>query len=161
MSAEALITTIENLLTLHKSLSELAVKKTDIIKTGDMDALNQLLDDEQTHISAIERMEKKRQQASQELAPHIDQPKVSDCLDSLSEFEQNRLTKLTDELVLLVHDLKERNHLNQQLIHHSLQFVNVSMNLLRPQPENINYEPPTKSKKPSDNSYQGLFNSKA
>lgn len=161
MSAEALITTIENLLALHKSLSELAIKKTDIIKTGDMDALHQLLDEEQTHISAIEQMERKRQQAAQVLAPHIDQPKVSDCLDSLSAFEQNRLTKLTEDLGVLVHDLKEQNHLNQQLIHNSLQFVNVSMNLLRPQPDNINYEPPTKSKKPSDNSYQGLFNSKA
>lgn len=160
MSAETLITSIENLLTLHQSLFELAVKKTDIIKNGDMDALNQILNDEQTHISAIERMEKTRQKAAQDLAPHITQPKVSDCFDSLSAFEQNRLTKLTDDLIQLVHDLKEQNHLNQQLIHHSLQFVNVSMNLLRPQPENMNYGPPINNNKPSDNRTQGIFNSK-
>ncbi|WP_313800887.1 flagellar protein FlgN [Cytobacillus sp.] len=161
MSADLLIASLEKLCKLHSSLYELAVRKTEIIKTGDMDALNQLLKDEQTHISAIDRMEKERQKAAKVLAPHMDQPTVSDCLDSLAPAEQDKIKDVTNELVQQVHHLKEQNNLNQQLIHNSLQFVNVSMSLLRPQPENINYGPPKKTKKTSEKNAQGMFNSKA
>ncbi|MGN7399529.1 flagellar protein FlgN [Cytobacillus praedii] len=160
MSAELLFASMEKLCKLHKSLYELAVNKTDIIKTGDMDALNQLLKDEQSHIAAIDQMEKERQKAAKALAPHIDQPTVTDCMDHLSTAEQEEITDIANELIQQVLHLKEQNNLNQQLIHNSLQFVNVSMNLLRPQPENMNYGPPKKTKKTSEKSAQGMFNSK-
>jgi hypothetical protein len=38
-----------------------------------------------------------------------------------------------------VSKLKERNGLNQQLIYQSLQFINVSLDILRPQNQNLNY----------------------
>ena len=161
MSSELLIASMEKLCKLHKSLYELAVKKTDIIKTGDMDALNQLLKDEQAHIAAIDRMEKERQKAAKAFAPHLDQPTVTDCMEHLTTAEQEKITDIANELVQQVHQLKDQNTLNQQLIHNSLQFVNVSMSLLRPQPENMNYGPPTKTKKTSDKNAQGMFNSKA
>ncbi|MBT2687168.1 flagellar protein FlgN [Bacillus sp. ISL-47] len=159
MSAETLITTMEKLLKLHKSLYELAVKKTDIIKNGDMDALNQMLKDEQTHIAAIDRMEKERQKAAKMIAAGMENPTVSDCMAFLSQDEQIKLETIAKELTELVYELKEQNYLNQQLVHHSLQFVNVSMNLLRPQPENMNYGPPAK-KKSSEKNTPGIFNSK-
>ncbi|MBS4190253.1 flagellar protein FlgN [Bacillus sp. FJAT-49705] len=161
MSAEALIASIEKLLKLHRSLYELAIKKTDIIKNGDMEALSQMLNDEQTHITAIEHMEKERQRAAKALAPQNEQPKVSDCTKSLEVNDQDKFARLTDELVHLIFNLKEQNYLNQQLIYQSQQFVNLSMSLLRPQTENINYGPPTKNIKPSDQNAQGMFNSKA
>ncbi len=54
--------------------------------------------------------------------------------------------------------LKEQNELNQQLLITSLQFVNLSLDLLRPQDRNYNYdktnqEPPKKMK--------SMFDSKA
>ncbi|MBP2241977.1 flagellar biosynthesis/type III secretory pathway chaperone [Cytobacillus eiseniae] len=161
MSAEVLITSMEKLCKLHESLYDLAVKKTDIMKIGDMDTLNQLLIDEQTHIAAIDRMKKECQNASRILTPHIDQPTVSDCMDYLTTTEQEKIKEVTNELVQLVLSLKEQNNLNQQLIHNSLQFVNVSLSLLRPQPEEINYGPPTKIKKSSNINTQGMFSSKA
>jgi flagellar biosynthesis/type III secretory pathway chaperone len=159
MSAEALITSMEKLLKLHKSLYELAVKKTDIIKNGDMDALNQMLKDEQAHMTAIDRMEKERQKAAKGIAAKMDSPTVSDCLNILPQTERIKLETIANELTELVYELKDQNYLNQQLVHHSLQFVNVSMNLLRPQPENMNYGPPAK-KKPSEKNAPGIFNSK-
>lgn len=161
MSSELLLASMEKLCKLHKSLYELAVKKTDIIKAGDMDALNQLLKDEQAHIAAIDRMEKERQKAAKAFAQHLDQPTVTDCMDRLSTAEQDKAVRITDDLTEIVNNLKEQNQLNQQLVHHSLQFVNVSMSLLRPQPENINYGPPTKNKQTSEKNSQGMFNSKA
>jgi len=161
MSADVLITTLDKLLKLHQSLYELAVRKTDIIKNGDMDALNQILKDEQTHIAAIEQMEKGRQKAAKAIAPEVEHPVILDCIKHLDEPEQNHLVKLADELVKVVHQLKEQNHLNQQLVHHSLKFVHLSMDLLRPQPTEINYGPPSKSKQSSEASPLGMFNSKA
>ncbi|MEH7124270.1 flagellar protein FlgN [Bacillus sp. JJ1773] len=161
MSAEALSASIEKLLKLHKSLYELAVKKTDIIKTGDMEALDLMLKDEQTHIAAIEQTEKERQKTARTMVPQVEQPTVSDCLESFDAVEQDRLSKMVNELSLIVHSLKEKNYLNQQLIHQSLQFVHFSMGLLRPQPTNINYGPPSKNQKPSEHHSSSVFNSEA
>ncbi|WP_026581001.1 flagellar protein FlgN [Bacillus sp. J33] len=159
MSAKALIAAMEKLLKLHKSLYELAVRKTDIIKNGDMDALNQMLKDEQTHIAAINRMEMERQKAAEIIAPGVEAPTVSACLAVMPQAERLKLEAIANELTELVFELKEQNYLNQQLVHHSLQFVNVSMNLLRPQPENINYGPPAGKRRANKNA-QGIFNSK-
>lgn len=159
MSAEALITSMDKLLKLHKSLYEFAVQKTDIIKNGDMDALNGMLKDEQTHIAAINRMEKERQKAARMIAPSMENPAVSDCMLFLSMAEQERLKAMTKELTEVMYELKEQNFLNQQLVHHSLQFVSVSMNLLRPKLENMNYGP-TAAKKPAEKNIPGIFNSK-
>ncbi|MBG9586609.1 flagellar protein FlgN [Cytobacillus firmus] len=158
MSAEALTAAMEKLLKLHKSLYELAVKKTDIIKTGDMDALNQMLKDEQAHIAAIGRLDKEREKAANSIVPMVESPTVSDCLNILRQPDRLKLEAITEELAELVYELKEQNFLNQQLVHHSLQFVNVSMNLLRPQAENMNYGPPARKK--SEKMNPGLFNSK-
>ncbi|MBN8201544.1 flagellar protein FlgN [Bacillus sp. NTK034] len=158
MSAEALTATMEKLLKLHKSLYEVAVKKTDIIKTGDMDGLNQMLKDEQAHIAAIGRLENEREKAAISIVPMLESPTVSDCLNILTQPDRLKLEAITKELAELVYELKEQNFLNQQLVHHSLQFVNVSMNFLRPQPETMNYGPPAKKKSGKMN--PGIFNSK-
>ncbi|WP_075982961.1 flagellar protein FlgN [Bacillus massilinigeriensis] len=159
MSAESLIASTEKLFKLHKSLYEIAVKKTEVIKKGDIDTLNQILKDEQTHIAAITKVEKERQQAACALVPEQENPSVTDCFERISEIEQFRLAEIANKLSELVFELKEQNFLNQQLIHQSLQFVNVSMNLLNPQPDSINYGPPAGSKKQSKNT-QGMFNSR-
>jgi flagellar biosynthesis/type III secretory pathway chaperone len=160
MSAQALTASMEKLLKLHKSLYELAIKKTEIVKQGDIDSLNKLIQQEQVHITAIEKVEKERQEAVSKLIPDQESPTVMDCLNFLHGEERNQLLELADQLMETVFELKERNYLNQQLIYQSLQFVNVSMNLLNPQPESFNYRPPTdkhnRSKTP-----QGIFNSKA
>ncbi|MFB6468936.1 flagellar protein FlgN [Cytobacillus sp. Hz8] len=159
MSAEKLLSSMEKLYKLHKSLYEIAVKKTDVIKKGDMDALNQILKDEQKHVAAIQMFEKERQQAAASLVPEKENPTVTDCYVLIGEIEQFRLAELANNLSELVFELKEQNFLNQQLIHQSLQFVNVSLNLLNPQPDAINYGPPAGSQKKEKNT-QGMFNSR-
>ncbi|XRD25634.1 hypothetical protein AABM34_03335 [Lysinibacillus fusiformis] len=51
MSVEAINSTLMMLERMHKSLLELAFKKTEIIKAGDIEALDQLLKDEQAHVA--------------------------------------------------------------------------------------------------------------
>ncbi|MFC5735386.1 flagellar protein FlgN [Cytobacillus gottheilii] len=158
MSATALITAMENLLKLHKSLNELAIKKTDIIKAGDMPALDQMLKDEQSHVAAIEKMEQLRQATCSKVVQQ-EKPTLEDCLPFLEEDIKNKALTLKDSLVKEVEALQERNQLNQQLIYQSLQFVNMSMSLLQPQSvQNFNYtNPKSNQSKPQ----KGMFNSRA
>ena len=53
MSIEKILQSLNKLDMLHKSLLEVAYKKTETIKIGDMDNLNQLLKDEQAHVAGI------------------------------------------------------------------------------------------------------------
>ena len=52
---------LDNLEKLHRSLLRLAYDKTALIKNGDMEALDQLLKDEQAHLAAISQMDVQRQ----------------------------------------------------------------------------------------------------
>lgn len=158
MSATALITAMENLLKLHKSLNELAMKKTEIIKAGDMPALDQMLKDEQSHVAAIEKMEQLRQAACSKVVQQ-EKPTLEECLPFLEEDIKNNALTLKDSLVKEVEALQERNQLNQQLIYQSLQFVNMSMSLLQPQSvQNFNY---TNPKRNQSKPQKGMFNSRA
>ena len=64
MSATNLTTTLEKLYKLHKSLFDLSVNKTDVIKKGDMSELDRVLKDEQKHLAAINTVEAERQRES-------------------------------------------------------------------------------------------------
>jgi hypothetical protein len=143
MSAEKLVTTMEKLLKLHKSLYELAVKKTDIVKIGDMDALNQTLKDEQAHLAAINKLENDRQKIAASIVPGTDKPTIEDCLtaDAIGDTYRAQLTKIRTDLVDVITHIQQQNELNQQMIYQSLQFVNLSMQLVMPQPEEYNYGP--------------------
>lgn len=159
MSPLLLMETLEKLYKLHSSLYEIAVKKTDIIKNGDSESLNGIMKEENTHIYAINKLEEARQKAAQQICPEKEQPTVADCLEKVSGNERESLLAAADKLATVLADLKEQNYLNQQMLHHSLQFVHFSLNLLRPQPASINYAPPTK--KTQSSSTPGMFNSKA
>lgn len=141
MSAEKLISTMEKLLKLHKSLYEIALRKTEIVKIGDMDALNQSLKDEQTHIEAINQLENGRKMIAASFAPGIDKPTIDDCLKRINGTEHERLSRLRYELLDMIEQIQQRNNLNQQLIYQSLQFVNLSLSLVLPQQDDFNYGP--------------------
>ena len=63
MSITTILALLDNLEKLHKSLLGLANDKTAIITKGDMEGLDQLLKDEQSHLAAIVQIEKQRQTA--------------------------------------------------------------------------------------------------
>lgn len=159
MSAEKLINIMEKLLKLHKSLYELALKKTDIVKNGDIDALNQSLKEEQAHIAAIKKFEMERQALAAALVPGNECPSLTDCLTATEGTDKNKLSELRAELLEVVSQIQKRNELNQKMIYMSLQFVNFSLNLFRPRKDNFNYGPKVgKANQPEQAA--GLFNSK-
>ncbi|MEC1770240.1 flagellar protein FlgN [Schinkia azotoformans] len=164
MSAEPLIQTLGKMLLLHKSLNQLAKQKTDIIKAGDTDALNDLLKEEKKHIQAIQRFEADRQKASEEFLAKFEQSDKSittltEYIDFANPMEKQKLNQLKSELQTQIKALKDQNELNQQLIKQSLQFVNLSLDLLMPEIDTYNYERPGQAH--PFNEGRSIFNSKA
>lgn len=141
MSAEVLISTMEKLLKLHKSLYEISQKKTETVKIGDIDALNQILKYEQAHLTAINLLENERQKFTSSLVPRTEKPTIDDCLAVVDESTRQALDRLRSELKKTITEIQQRNELNQQMLFQSLQFVNLSINLIAPQPEDYNYGP--------------------
>ena len=166
MSIQMIIQTLVNLEKLHKSLLELAYKKTEFIKTGDMDRLDQLLKDEQAHVAAISQLEQQRQTVvtdylrAKGIAPS-DTPTVMEVMEAAeSPSDQEQLKTSRDQLLLIVEQLKLQNDLNQKLTYQSLQFVNLTLDLLKPRSEEMNYSR-DESKGNKANKEKTYFDSKA
>ncbi|MBS7344121.1 MAG: flagellar protein FlgN [Caryophanon sp.] len=144
MNMEAIVGTLTKLERLHRSLLDVAIKKTDIIKDGDMDGLNDMLKSEQTHIAAIERLEQQRQVEVTDylrangFAP-TEAPTVAQLIDAAPQHEKQMLQQARERLIDVIDQLKQRNDLNQKMIFQSLQFVNMTLDLLQPRPEQMNY----------------------
>lgn len=160
MSAETLISIMNKLLKLHKSLYEISVKKTDIVKKGDMESLTLILKDEQTHMAAIAKFEQERSAEAKQILPAFENPTLYDIADHAIPAEKDLLLSLKEELIGIINEIKARNELNQQLIHQSLQFINFSKSIVMPQEKEFNYGPPT-GKKSQPGQSTGMFNSKA
>lgn len=108
MSAEALLTVMERLISYHQSLYELAGKKTDMIKKGDMAALDQMLKDEQTHVATIKKLEQARIQIAATLVPSIEKPTIADCIQGLEQHDQQALLEKREQLASVIAKLKEK-----------------------------------------------------
>ena len=162
MSARHIIDTLEKLVKLHKSFNQLAERKTNILKAGDTEAISVLLIDEQKHIKAISQTDQEREVAVERfLAANgaaNQEASISTVTGYTDPLETAALEHLKMELIEEVAKLKEQNSLNQQLIYQSLQFINVSLNMLRPQNQNMNYG--KTAKKPAKSGL-GMFDSKA
>lgn len=159
MSTETLIDSLEKLQKLHEKLYELSVTKTEVIKNNDMEGLQQLLKDEQTYVAAINTMEVKRQEAAKQLLGKETEITIADCITAVPEPEKEQLRTLQTAITSIIDKLKDQNELNQMLIHQSLQFVNMTLSMIQPKHESINYGRP--DQKQTKNSGISMFNSKA
>lgn len=164
MSIEKILQSLNKLDMLHKSLLEIAYKKTEVIKTGDMDSLNQLLKDEQAHVAGISQLEQQRQTEvtdylrAKGIAP-TDNPTVALVLENTNTTEEKeQLGAARNKLLLTLETLKHQNDLNQKLTLQSLQFVNLTLDTLRPKPDQINY---SKSEVRTPSKGQAYFDSQA
>lgn len=145
MSVQPIISILEKLEKMHKSLLEHAYKKTEVVKNNDMAELDEMLKIEQSHVAAIETLEQQRQLKVKEYfqlkgIETPESPTVAKLIEvTEDEAERKQLEDVRERLMNVITELKRQNELNQQMVFNSLQFVNMSLNLLRPQPEQINY----------------------
>lgn len=160
MLAKNLVSTLKKILVLHQNLLKLSEQKTDILKKGDIDALNEQMKEEQKYILAIKQMENERIAIVDKLlGPRVQEKTLSKCIEAATEPIGSELAELHEDLRKVTQELKTVNELNQQLTHQSLQYVNMSLDMLLPQEQNATYGNPagTKEKKQT----RSMFDSKA
>jgi uncharacterized protein YicC (UPF0701 family) len=153
-----IIDSLRKLLLLHKSLFELAERKTEILKGNDIAELNSLLKEEQRHIYAIQQMEEQRKNATAKMVQSSDQA-LSALIAAVNDEERTMIVDLKERLTEVIEKLKRQNDLNQQLIQQSLQFVHLSLDMILPQPEVYNYG--RRDTEDGEQSVRALFDSKA
>ncbi|MBS4174165.1 flagellar protein FlgN [Bacillus sp. FJAT-49736] len=158
--SEPIITVLEKLYKLHESLYKLSLDKATIIKENDMEKLQQMLKDEQSHVAAINTLEVERQKLAKQLLGTDKDVTISECIEAAPSEMKGKLISLQTKISDIVEKLKDQNELNQSLIYLSLQYVNMTLDMLQPKPESFTYGRPNQQKSPKKPSFTA-FDSKA
>jgi flagellar biosynthesis/type III secretory pathway chaperone len=152
METAQMTSLLERLLKSHEELLALGERKTNVLKQGDMKALDVLLKEEDLQVKKLQLIEKERMLKFANVT-------LSDVLKQADRQEKDKLSRLQEKLVKAFEALKQRNKLNQSLLEQSLQYVNMSLSMIQPQIEPVTYE---KSKSnPYNTNPSSLFDSKA
>ena len=81
---------MEKQLHLHKSLYQLSLEKTEVLKKGDIDALNLIIKNEKTHINAIQVIEKERKEWMSKWFPEREEMTLADCLPHFDQSDREK-----------------------------------------------------------------------
>lgn len=165
MSIDQIISVLDELIDAHQLFIETGKEKTEVIKRGDMATLEKLINKEDVMTRRVHQLEKKRQDAVYHYLSSNDIIPEDMTLEQLIKMAplgykdqlKDRQLKLINEVL----SLKDLNDLNRDLIEQSLQFVNLTINLLQPKATLTNYERPHQAGKSYSQLAPGRFDSKA
>ncbi|PSL48570.1 FlgN protein [Salsuginibacillus halophilus] len=166
MAVKALFETLAELTRQHQTLASLAKEKTETIKQNDVEGLRLITKQENEALKTIRRLEGSRLQAVADIiqAEESDlvpaETSISDLKPLLPEAYHEPLERLQVKLGDELRTLQRQNELNQRLIRDSLQFVHMSLDLIQPEPEEVNYSRPDDKTKPDGEGYS-MFDSRA
>lgn len=152
METAQMTSLLERLLKSHEDLLALGERKTEVLKLGDMKVLDVLLKAEDLQVKKLQVIEKERLLKFANVT-------LGDVMDQAEASEEERLQNLQDHLIQAYEALKSRNELNQELLEHSLQYVNMSLSMVQLQSEPSTYS--NTKKNPYANQSSSLFDSKA
>lgn len=145
MSAARLIKALETLIGLHEQLNKIAVQKAEFVKDNELESLQELMKIEGKYIQAVRQIDKARDEAVHGIIQDTAVEKtITNCMNYVSESERQELQSLQQTLLTELTELQKQNHLNQELLQQSLHFVNFSIEMMLPEPEEYNYERPEK-----------------
>ncbi len=144
MPLQSIIQSLEQLTQLHQRLYSLSVQKTEILKKGDMDELQNLLKQEKKTAKAINQIEAGRlEQTTTWAKEHVlaqEKVTVTTMLEYLQGTESGQaLEQATTQLAEKLVALKQQETLNQELTQQSLQFVQLSLDMIAPTIDSFNY----------------------
>lgn len=164
MTIETIIGQMSKLKQLHESLFILSKKKTEALKANDTSAIQQLLTQERKHVQAIEKVEKERMTAVQHWYQAVggegEDPTISQMIEMIDGAEKNALLSIYEAFIIVLADLKKQEQLNAELTKQSLQFIHLSLDMLQPSIQKMNYG--NKEKQGSGQApKRSLFDSKA
>ncbi|WP_082233352.1 flagellar protein FlgN [Halobacillus massiliensis] len=160
MTIQKIILSLDRLKQLHTSMLSVSKEKTEAIKDNKIEQLHECLVAERKHLSAIEKLEKKRMEEVKTWALQENQteehPTISHILTVTEGEENRRLLEVYKSFLIVLADLKQQECLNGELTRQSLQFVNMSLDLLEPSIKNLNY-----GESAADRPKRSIFDSKA
>lgn len=145
---ENLISVLEQESLEYEELLGLSMKKTPVIVAGDLQALQQITDEEQNVVSRINHLDNKRVEVIKDIANVMNMDVKTLKLVNLIQIlesrpqESKKLAEVHDKLKTVVHNMQRVNDQNRELIAHSLEMVEFDMNLLQAMktaPETANY----------------------
>ena len=145
---EELIDTLNKENSEYEKLLELSRRKSAVIVSRDIPALEKITADEQDVMTTIGKLDAKREQVTRDIADVINKDveslKLSVLIDLLSKQpdEQRRLSVIHDKLKVTVESVRTINESNRQLIEQSLEMVDFDLNMIRSMrqaPETNNY----------------------
>lgn len=144
MSITAINESLQALTKIHEALLEVSQRKTDIIKEGSTEKLQAILAEERKYIKVLEQAEERRQKevekwySDQQLS--LEEMTITNMLHMLTDKQdQQLLENITIHLTEAITALKQQEQLNQALIQQSMQFVQLSLDMLSPTIQNMNY----------------------
>ena len=157
-----IIKSLENLVALHDELLQFSERKTEIIKEGSIEKLQKVIVKERKLVRQVEQAEKERSSLVEVWYVANDFPieeaTVTDMLEKTTdEHEKVALEEVTIKLTKAITNLKANEQLNIALINQSMQFVQVSLDLLSPSLKNLNYGDQSEREEPG----RSVFDSKA
>jgi len=164
MSIKPILTALDRLVQVHESLFQLSLEKTDLLKSGKIEEIQDILKTELQHIQAIDKLEKKRIEAVEEWAGDQeltdDEKTVTAILEKLTdEKEREQLEEVSTKLAKTLVQLKAQEGLNHNLTEQSMQFVQMNLDLISPTIEQVNYG--NKKEQSDPQSKRSIFDSKA
>lgn len=145
---ENLISVLEQESSEYEELLGLSMKKTPIIVSGDLQALQEITDEEQTVVNRINHLENKRTEVIKDIAnvmnKDVNTLKLVNLIQMLESRpqESKKLSEVHDRLKSVVGKMQRVNMQNKELIANSLEMVEFDMNLLQAMktaPETANY----------------------
>ena len=145
---ENLVQVLDQECTMYEQLLGLSSRKTAIIVAGDLKALAEITDEEQHVIGKIQRLDKQRIVAMENIASvlnmDVDSLKLTDLITILEKRpqDQKNLAIQRDRLKNVTENVRRVNGQNQELLISSLEMVRFEMNIIQASkraPQTANY----------------------
>ncbi|MET3682995.1 flagellar biosynthesis/type III secretory pathway chaperone [Alkalibacillus flavidus] len=163
MSIESIIEKLDKIYQLNDSLLNLSKDKTEKLKQNDLETFNDMLIKERKHAQAIDQLETKRVEETEawfQAKGITDERTITNLIATVDDPEQKeRLENLYEKLVYTLADLKQQEQLNRDLTEQSLQYVELTLDMLQPaHQKDMNYHKKDTTNQSTDRS---MFDSKA
>ena len=154
---------MQRLVELHEELIQLSHSKREEIKRGDLDQLSKVLIQERKQVQLISQKETERHEIVKGL---FDEQQVTDQEYTMTNVlalvedgnEREQLEKIMSKLINVIVELRDIEKLYNDLMIQSMQFVQLSLDLLQPSLSRMNYDNKKNSQASSD---QSVFDSRA
>ncbi|KLV17826.1 MULTISPECIES: flagellar protein FlgN [Niallia] len=160
MQIETIEASLNDILSLHEDLLKLSFEKKDILIKGDTDQLRAITGKEQKLIKAIQKKDQELQwNCNGFIGSEQKQTTLDDVIKTVDDQTKDILMEIKQKLVEVLGLIKTQNETNQQLINQSLQFIEVSLDLLKPDIDTYNYNR-SESKTSYEKERYSIFESK-